>query len=193
MSFVDLVQGATINLFLLLGFVSLFSMVRGFLTDRSKGVPTVVEGLLFGTMAVVAMMVPSSTAPGIIFDCRAGVIGAGALLGGPLCALAILPLPLLYRFHLGGLGSCPRSSGNYPAGYPGRCLPFVLPGESSQPHATIGCALQSDHRGQLKYPDHHLHLVVHAAHRVAAGHRQQNGRHADGACLNCSVYRSSRS
>ena len=107
MSFVDLVQGATINLFLLLGFVSLFSMVRGFLTDRSKGVPTVVEGLLFGTMAVVAMMVPSSTAPGIIFDCRAGVIGAGALLGGPLCALAILPLPLLYRFHLGGLGLAP--------------------------------------------------------------------------------------
>ncbi len=107
MSFIGLAQGAVINLFMLLGFVAVFSMTRGWSVAQGRSVPLWVIGGLFGAMAVVAMLVPTATGPGIMFDCRSGVIGAGALLFGPMCALASLPLPCVYRLHVGGLGAVP--------------------------------------------------------------------------------------
>jgi PAS domain S-box-containing protein len=107
MTFIDLAQGIIINLFLLLGFVMLFSMIRYWLAIRLFFLSSLVNGFLFGGMAVVAMLVPTVAGPGLIFDCRSGVIGAGALLGGPLCALASIPLPIIYRLHLGGVGLGP--------------------------------------------------------------------------------------
>jgi signal transduction histidine kinase len=107
MSFIGLAQGAVINLFMLLGFVAVFSMTRGWSVAQGRSVPPWVIGGLFGAMAVVAMLVPTATGPGIMFDCRSGVIGAGALLFGPMCALASLPLPCVYRLHVGGLGAVP--------------------------------------------------------------------------------------
>ncbi len=62
---------------------------------------------MFGLMAVLAMAVPSATSPGVIFDCRSGVIGAGAILGGPVCALTSVVFPGLYRLHIGGSGLIP--------------------------------------------------------------------------------------
>lgn len=107
MSFTLLAQGVLINVFLLLGFVALFSMLRDWPATRLKSIPVWANGLLFGIMAMVAMMVPSTATPGVIFDCRTGVIGAAALLGGPLCALASVPLPVLFRLHIGGAGVVP--------------------------------------------------------------------------------------
>jgi two-component system, cell cycle sensor histidine kinase and response regulator CckA len=107
MTFFEMTQGAAINIFVLLGFVALLSMIRSWPVARLHFAPPWVNGFLFGVMAVVSMLVSSTTGPGVIFDCRSGVIGAGALLGGPLCALISIPLPCLYRLHIGGPGLGP--------------------------------------------------------------------------------------
>ncbi len=107
MNFAIFAQGVIINVFLLLGFVALFAMVRHWLAARFGSVPDWANGFLFGAMAVVAMLVPSTVGPGVIFDCRSGVIGAAAILGGPLTALFSVPLPCLYRLYIAGAGVVP--------------------------------------------------------------------------------------
>lgn len=107
MTFPDLARGVLINLFMLLGFVALASMTRRLKGSPARYLPAWAEGLLFGLMAVLAMAVPSVTSPGVIFDCRSGVIGAGALLGGPVCALTSILFPGLFRLHIGGPGVIP--------------------------------------------------------------------------------------
>lgn len=107
MTFADLARGFLINLFMLLGFVALSSMARRPREKPSSPLPAWAEGFLFGFMAVLAMAVPTITSPGVFFDCRSGVIGAGALLGGPVCALTSVILPGLYRLSIGGAGLIP--------------------------------------------------------------------------------------
>jgi PAS domain S-box-containing protein len=107
MSLSGLAQGILINLSMLLGFVALFSMARRWSATRLRLIPAWANGLLFGAMAVLAMLVPSVTNPGVMFDCRSGVIGAGAILGGPVCALTSVLLPCIYRLHVGGPGQVP--------------------------------------------------------------------------------------
>ncbi|MFW6152684.1 MAG: LytS/YhcK type 5TM receptor domain-containing protein, partial [Verrucomicrobiota bacterium] len=63
-------------------------------------------GILTGIMALVSMFVPVVAEAGY-FDSRSGVIGTGALLRGPVAALVSLPLPLLYRFYVGGSATIP--------------------------------------------------------------------------------------
>jgi two-component system, cell cycle sensor histidine kinase and response regulator CckA len=107
MSLTGFAQGVIVNLFLLMGFVALFSMLRDWPAARLRTMPAWVNGLLFGVMAVVAMLVPSVSMPGVFFDCRTGIVGTAALLGGPVCALTCVPLPALYRLHAGGAGAVP--------------------------------------------------------------------------------------
>ncbi len=107
MTFLELAQGDVVNLFVLLGFVALISMTRAWIKTRLHSFPSWVCGFMFGGMAVVAMLVASTSQPGVIFDCRSGVIGAGALLSGPMCALVSLVLPCLYRLQVGGEGMVP--------------------------------------------------------------------------------------
>jgi two-component system, cell cycle sensor histidine kinase and response regulator CckA len=107
MNIIGLLQGIVINVFLLLGFVALFSMVRDWFPVRLHSLPAWANGFIFGIAAIMAMLVPTSMAPGVIFDCRSGVMGAAALIGGPVCALASIPFPFLYRLYLGGSGLMP--------------------------------------------------------------------------------------
>ena len=107
MIFANLARGVLINLFMLLGFVALYSMARRVRTTPSDHLPAWAEGFLFGLMAVLSMAVPTITSPGVIFDCRTGVIGTGALIGGPVCALTSIIFPGLYRLHIGGSGLVP--------------------------------------------------------------------------------------
>lgn len=102
-----LAQGVVVNLFVVLGFVALYALAAHETHRRQQKVPTWSQGLLFGVMAVVSMLVPVVLSPGVLFDCRTGVIGAAALLGGPLTALACLPLPCAYRLYIGGGGTIP--------------------------------------------------------------------------------------
>ena len=103
MSPAEFAKGFFVNLFVLLAFVALCGMVVGCSIRARHIVRTWHTGLLFGILAVVAMLFPVVTPPGMIFDCRSGVLGAAGLLGGPLAALAGLPLPAPRR----GRGALP--------------------------------------------------------------------------------------
>ncbi len=59
-------------------------------------------GLLYGGMSVVVMLAPVVMHSGMIIDCRGGVIGAAALLGGARAALASIVFPCAYRLYVGG-------------------------------------------------------------------------------------------
>ncbi|MFC1462872.1 ATP-binding protein [Verrucomicrobiota bacterium] len=107
MDLLDFLSGAVVNLFVLFGFVTLCALMRDVSEKRQRKVAAWEIGLLFGVMAVVAMLAAVETPEGMIFDCRAGVIGAGALLAGPLAALVSVPLPCAYRWLLGGEGALP--------------------------------------------------------------------------------------
>ncbi|MFC1452991.1 ATP-binding protein [Verrucomicrobiota bacterium] len=107
MGILGLTRGAVVNLFILLGFVALCGMMRGCCATHRRSVTPWHVGILFGCMAVVAMMVPAVTSPGMFFDCRSGVVGAAALLAGPVAALVALPLPCAYRLYIGGGGTLP--------------------------------------------------------------------------------------
>ena len=100
-------RGSVVNLFVLLGCVTLYALLRGWSEKQRHPVAAWQLGLLFGGMALVSMFVPVVVEPGFIFDCRAGVIGAGALIGGPITALISMPPPIIYRLCLGGEGTVP--------------------------------------------------------------------------------------
>jgi two-component system, cell cycle sensor histidine kinase and response regulator CckA len=142
MSVFSLAQGVIVNLFLLLGFVALVSMARDWPAARRRNIPAWANGLLFGAMAVVAMLVPSVTDPGVIFDCRSGVLGAAALLGGPICALLSVPLPCLYRLHVGGAGVVPGLFEIIlPAALGSVCHRLFLRGRAPSVRRTVTCSV----------------------------------------------------
>jgi len=65
----------------------------------------VAAGCLFGTVAMLGMMMPFHFAPGIFFDGRTIVISMAGLFGGPV-AVTIASLPAIaYRYWLGGSGT----------------------------------------------------------------------------------------
>ena len=107
MDIIDFTKGILVNLFVMFGFVAVCTMGREWASRRERKVSGWPAGLLFGLMATIAMMVPVTASNGMIFDARAGVIGTGAILGGPLVAVLSLPLPIAYRLHIAGGGLVP--------------------------------------------------------------------------------------
>jgi signal transduction histidine kinase len=103
----DIVRGAIVNVFLLLGFVSVCSLIGGWLARRGFKLKTWVVGLLFGALAVVSMFSPVFILFWMMVDCRAGVLGTAALLGGLPVALISLVFPCIYRMCVGGTGMLP--------------------------------------------------------------------------------------
>jgi len=85
-----------------MGFASVCTLVSGWATRQQRKVNAWLIGLLYGGMGVVVMLVPVVTHSGMIIDCRGGVIGTAALLGGARAALASLLFPCAYRFYVGG-------------------------------------------------------------------------------------------
>lgn len=106
-TFFEYAQGAAVNIFVLLGFVALCTLRSLWAGRNRRPLPAWRLGLLFGLMATVAMFVPVFGGKGVIFDSRSGVVGAGALLGGPVAALFSLPLPIIYRLYIAGPGLIP--------------------------------------------------------------------------------------
>ncbi len=102
----EYIQGLTVNLFVLLGFVALFVLYEQSPRKKQKQVSPLQFGILTGIMALVSMFVPVVAEAGY-FDSRSGVIGTGALLRGPVAALVSLPLPLLFRLYMGEPGTIP--------------------------------------------------------------------------------------
>jgi len=98
----ELLRGLITNLFVLLGFTSVCMVVSGWAVQQKKKVNVWLVGLLYGGMSVIVMLAPVVTHSGLIVDCRAGVLGTAALLGGPQAALASFLFPCAYRISLGG-------------------------------------------------------------------------------------------
>ncbi len=63
------------------------------------------SGMLFGLIALAAMLTPMHYLPGIIFDGRSIIISLGAFFGGPLAAVVIIIITATYRYFLGGSGA----------------------------------------------------------------------------------------
>lgn len=107
MQFSDFASGSLVNLCILLALATPYGIIRGRAMSRRLSVPAWQDGILFGATATVIMLFPVMAHSGMIFDCRSGVIGAAALIGGPMVALASLPLPMAFRIYLGGGGVVP--------------------------------------------------------------------------------------
>lgn len=84
------------------------SIASGFIEKRwpqhsRSGI--LLQGILFGTGAVIGMMKPLNLGPGLIFDGRSVMISLCALFFGPLAAALASTLTIIYRIILGGAGT----------------------------------------------------------------------------------------
>jgi signal transduction histidine kinase len=92
------------NLALLLA----YSVVSGFLLTRWKKetrTGIILQGLLFGSAALLGMLNPFVFAPGIIFDGRSVVLSLCTLFFGPVAGFISTFIALIYRIYLGGSGA----------------------------------------------------------------------------------------
>ena len=103
----ELVRGLLINLFVLLGFAAACTLVSSWATRQQREIVAWLVGLLYGSLSVIVMLVPVVTHSGMVVDCRVGVIGTAALLGGPRTAILSLLFPCAYRIFLGGADVLP--------------------------------------------------------------------------------------
>lgn len=73
--------------------------------DHSTVLGKVLQGVLFGIIAVVAMMYPLVLSEGIIFDGRSIVISTVTLFFGPVAGLISSAMTAAYRLQIGGEGA----------------------------------------------------------------------------------------
>lgn len=99
MIFVDLIY----NLALLVA----LSVVSGFIGQRWKYElrGELLQGLVFGSAAVIGMLRPLVLAPGLIFDGRSVMISLCGLFFGPAAVVVAAGMALLCRILQGGMGS----------------------------------------------------------------------------------------
>ena len=96
----------TLDLIYNLALLVAISMVSGFLRRRqlSRTGGALLQGLLFGSAAIIGMVRPLILGPGLIFDGRSVVICLCSLFFGPIAALTAGGMAALYRCALGGAG-----------------------------------------------------------------------------------------
>ena len=90
-----------------LSFLVALSLVSSFIENRRTKhhrLRLVLQGLLFGAAAVLAMLRPLNLGPGLIFDGRSIMVSLCALFFGPLAAATAGALTILCRIWLGGAG-----------------------------------------------------------------------------------------
>ena len=97
---IELIKPLTLllSLSLLLAFV-----YHLFARESVKG--KILAGLLYGFIAVTAMMMPYNFIPGFIFDGRSVIISLSGFFGGPLVAIPAVVIAASYRLWLGGTGA----------------------------------------------------------------------------------------
>ena len=71
---------------------------------RTSRAGLLLQGLLFGTAAVIGMLKPLVMGPGLIFDGRSIMVSLCAWYFGPLSAFVASLMPLLLRVYMGGSG-----------------------------------------------------------------------------------------
>ena len=96
-----------IDLILNLTLLAALSILSGFIEKkwpRHTTVGLVMQGILFGSAAVIGMLRPLNMGPGLIFDGRSVMVSMCALFFGPLAASIAAALTILCRIGLGGTG-----------------------------------------------------------------------------------------
>ena len=88
------------------------SIVSGFVDKRySRHSKTglIIQGVLFGIVAIVGMMRPLVFSEGLIFDGRSVVLSLAALFFGPVSGIIAGIMALVFRLYQGGFGVLPGS------------------------------------------------------------------------------------
>lgn len=89
---------------LLLALTLLLTFVyRAMGKDSVKG--RLVQGVVFGVIAVIGMSMPVNYAPGLIFDPRSVIVSIAGFFGGPIAAIPAMLIAGGYRYSLGGAGA----------------------------------------------------------------------------------------
>ena len=91
-----------ISLFALV--VLAYANIRRHLGHFGKVFEGLALGCIFGSTAVLSMIVPINFAPGVFFDGRTITVGLAALFGGPLAGGTALAIAGIYRYWIGGMG-----------------------------------------------------------------------------------------
>ncbi|WPL15404.1 Autoinducer 2 sensor kinase/phosphatase LuxQ [Thiorhodovibrio winogradskyi] len=95
----DLIHNAT----LLLALALVHNLVVAHL-PRQRLATQVLDGALFGLVALAGMLYPMTLMPGVIFDGRSVVLSMAGLFGGPISAAVAALIAGIYRLWLGGPG-----------------------------------------------------------------------------------------
>jgi len=96
-----------IDLIYNLALLAALSVISGFIGERFKNrrISAVLQGLLFGGIAVIGMLRPLNLGPGLIFDGRSVVISLCGLFFGPVSAAVVFAMTASLRFYQGGAGA----------------------------------------------------------------------------------------
>lgn len=90
-----------LSLLIAVSVLSVFILTRW---KRDSKLGILLQGLLFGTVALIGMLNPFILSPGIIFDGRSVVLSLCALFFGPVAGLIAALIAVAYRIYLGGGG-----------------------------------------------------------------------------------------
>ena len=96
---IDLIQNATLltTLIVLYGLTSRKKITYSF-------VQQLINGLLFGGIAIIGMNIPITYSPGVFYDGRTIVLSLAGVFGGGITTALSVILALIYRISIGGLG-----------------------------------------------------------------------------------------
>ena len=96
-----------IDLIFNLSLLVALSVFAGFIDQRwprDQRPGPILQGLLFGSVAVIGMLNPLVLEPGLIFDGRSVMISLCALFYGPVATLLAAGMTIAVRFSMGGVG-----------------------------------------------------------------------------------------
>ncbi|MFO8042804.1 MAG: PAS domain S-box protein [Alkalispirochaeta sp.] len=99
---VDLIQNVALLLALTVGYDLVSTSLP---TDSRRG--AALQGVLFGTIAVIGMTIPMTFVPGVVYDGRSIVLAVAGYVGGPVVAAVAAVIASAYRAYLGGIGALP--------------------------------------------------------------------------------------
>lgn len=83
------------------------SVISGFIWHRknwSEMTKSVMQGLIFGGIAIIGMLYPLEFMEGVIFDGRSVVISLCSLFFGPVSVAVASVMTIIFRYYQGGSG-----------------------------------------------------------------------------------------
>ncbi len=97
----DFAQNVATLVLAMLGYTRIRPMISGF----HRAIRESVEGLFFGCMALISMMMPLTPEPGVLLDSRSAMVVLSVAFGGPFSGLLTSAIAAAYRWWLGGIAA----------------------------------------------------------------------------------------